>query len=443
VLNVLSPNSANFYYSFAGNNWVKENGGSTMNGAGKGFIIRVPGPNVTYANLEYWTGGIYKQPVKFIGVPYNGVKTIATQGAFKNNLIGNPYPSAIRADDFIGKNASLIDGALYFWTHNTPRNHIGTQFVYTSNDYATYTLAGGTGTGPASSGGVAPSGYIAAGQAFFVGSKAVGSFEFNNAMRVSDPGRNGDFFKMANTKKTETTAVTEKSTTAKAIEKNRVWLNLSNSEGAFKQLLVGYIEGASNELDNLYDGVSFDGNSYIDFYSINTSKNLTIQARALPFEETDQVPLGYKTTIEGTFEISIDQVDGVLASKMVYLEDKTTGVIHNLKEGSYSFSTLKGEFKDRFVLRYSSSTLGTGDFEVNGKSVIVSVKNHQIKINSFDETIAQVKVYDLRGRLLYAKKDINTNEFSIVNLASSDQLLIVVTQLINGQRVAQEIIFKN
>ena len=46
---------------------------------------------------------------------------------------------------------------------------------------------------------------------------------------------NGQFFKIAKTKKTAD------------IEKNRVWLNLTNSEGAFKQLLVGYIAGATND----------------------------------------------------------------------------------------------------------------------------------------------------------------------------------------------------
>jgi hypothetical protein len=137
-----------------------------------------------------------------------------------------------------------------------------------------------------------------------------------------------------------------------ALEKNRVWLNLANAEGAFKQLLVGYITGATNGWDKLFDSVTIDSNPYIDFYSINGGKNLTIQGRALPFVIADEVPLGYKTNITGTFEISIDHFDGFFVNQDIFLKDNLTGVIHNLKNGDYSFTTDIGRFNDRFVLLY-------------------------------------------------------------------------------------------
>jgi hypothetical protein len=33
----------------------------------------------------------------------------------------------------------------------------------------------------------------------------------------------------------------------------RVVVNLTNTQGAFKQTLIGYITGATNEYDNVYD----------------------------------------------------------------------------------------------------------------------------------------------------------------------------------------------
>ena len=66
-------------------------------------------------------------------------------------------------------------------------------------------------------------------------------------------------------------------------------MNLSNTQGAFKQTLIGYVTDATNEFDGRFDGESFDGNEYVDFYSINQDKNLTIQGRALPFDENDEV----------------------------------------------------------------------------------------------------------------------------------------------------------
>jgi hypothetical protein len=41
------------------------------------------------------------------------------RAAGKSVLMGNPYPSALDADKFLDANASLIEGTIYFWTHNT------------------------------------------------------------------------------------------------------------------------------------------------------------------------------------------------------------------------------------------------------------------------------------------------------------------------------------
>ena len=155
-------------------------------------------------------------------------------------------------------------------------------------------------------------------------------------------GENAHFFKGAESK-------------VVAIERHRIWLNFTNTEGAFKQLLVGYITGATNGVDTAFDGLSIDSNKYIDFYSRIENLNYVIQGRALPFNETDKVPLGYKTAIEGTFEISIAKVDGLFATQNVFVEDKVTNIIHNLKNGSFSFTTGIGVFNDRFVLRYTDS----------------------------------------------------------------------------------------
>lgn len=140
------------------------------------------------------------------------------------------------------------------------------------------------------------------------------------------------------------------------VERNRLWLNLTNAGGAFKQILVGYMTGATNGWDKFYDTVTLDSNPYVDFYSINGGKNLTIQGRALPFDVADEVPLGYKTTISGEFNITINNFDGFFVTQDIFLLDTTTGLIHNLKNGTYSFETAVGVFNDRFVLLYVDNT---------------------------------------------------------------------------------------
>jgi hypothetical protein len=255
-------------------------------------------------------------------------------------------------------------------------------------------------------------------------------------MRLSSTGTildNSQFFKLNNTKSKATSS----------IEKDRVWLNLFNSQGAFKQTLVGYITGATDEYDNGYDGETFDGNEFVDFYSVNKDRNLVIQGRALPFDETDEVPIGYKTTIAGDFTIAIAQTDGLLATQEIFLEDKITKSIKNLKVGPYTFSSEAGIFNDRFVLRFTNvnKTLGTNNFETLGNTVLVSNKNKQIKINSSVEMIDKVQVYDLLGRSIYQKINVNTTEFLISNLVSNRQVLLVKIILQNGQTVTKKIVY--
>ncbi|KFC60919.1 hypothetical protein FEM08_03090 [Flavobacterium gilvum] len=431
VLYDLSPNTLwDKYYSFNAGNWVIEPVSNTMNPAGKGFAIRVPKP-------PFWddpNAPTYAQPVQFVGVPYNGNKTIKAQGLNMDNLIGNPYPSAIDAKKFMEDNSTLISGALQFWTHNTAVTPSGAFFVYDDGDYALFNLTGGA---KATTGGKIPDGKIAAGQAFFVTSNSGSDFVFTNAMRntpiVLPSGSNSTFFRMSQTKKMTT------------IEENRVWLDLTNSGGAFKQLLVGYIAGATNEFDNLYDALSMDSNTYVDFYSINNGNNLSIQGRALPFENTDEIPLGYRSTIQGNFTIGIEKTDGVLVNQDIFIEDKVTATITNLKNGPYTFSTTSGVFNNRFVLKFTAGSISKMSTKVTAdtvdKTVLVSVKDKQININSLEDVIDKVMIYDLKASLLYEKENVNSNVFSVSNFNSAEQFLIVQVLLKNGQWVTKEIIF--
>ncbi len=442
-LQTFSPNTpSNKFYSFNASavpeNWQNVVPSSVSMGKGVGYCIYGP---------QLATPPAFFQAI-FNGVPNNG--TIETPVVFNgavdgtSNLIGNPYPSAIDADKFLDFNKTVIDGTLYFWTHNTARDANG---QYNVNDYAVYNLTGGVvidGVTYAKGGATAPSdplypsgkipnGKIAAGQAFFTTCIASGNVVFNNNMRLDKDSKvmdNSQFFKTRSPKsKTE------------VVEKHRIWLDLTNTQGVFKQTLVGYISGATNQFDNRFDGISFDGNEFADFYSLSQDKNLVIQGRALPFDENDEVLLGFRTSIEGAFTIKIDQIDGVLINQAVFIEDKLTNTTFDLRTGPFTFNTAAGTFNDRFVLRYTNKTLGTIDLETGDNQVLVSNKNKQIKVNSKAETIDKVTVYDLLGRQLFKKDKVNSNELTILNLVSSQQTLLLKVILQNGQTVTKKIIY--
>lgn len=223
-----------------------------------------------------------------------------------------------------------------------------------------------------------------------------------------------------------------------ALERHRLWLNMTNTEGAFKQLLIGYIEGATNGFDSDFDGVTMNGNAFIDFYSINLGSYLVIQGRALPFTITDVVPLGYHSIIAGEFTISIAKADGQLTNQAVFLEDKLTHTLNDLRKGGYTFTTETGIFNNRFVLRYKSESLGVGEVEIVKKNIFISNKNNIINIDAV-KTINNVLVFDGSGKLLYRKEKINSDRFSTEELASTKEILLVKVLLEDGYDETQKI----
>ncbi|MEN9908112.1 MAG: hypothetical protein RLZZ540_1261 [Bacteroidota bacterium] len=425
------------YYSYNPSlGWQIHYNGNKEMLPGEGYIIRAPQTfSITSATIDY-------NP-KFQGKPNNGEikKNLAGNLVY---LLGNPYPSAISADTFLTENASKLAGTLYFWTHNSPPSiAVGGDAIYnyTSNDYATYNRTGGVGTAavtdldtndPNDNNNLSvPTGKIAAAQSFFAPTSATGGeIVFKNEMRLSGNVvmDNSQFFKLGTTSKS-----------TNVVEKNRLWLNLSNAQGAFKQTLIGYITGATNEYEGSFDGVSYDGNLYVDFYSVNQGVNLSIQGRALPFQQKDSVVLGYKSAIVGEFKISIDHADGELTSQTVFLEDKLMQVLHNLKE-PYTFTTEKGIFNDRFVLRYQDKTAVIED-DVPVEGVFISNNDKIITINTGDEVIKAIYVYDFSGGLIYSDISVNASAAVISDLSVGHPALIVQVILENGKKSVKKIIY--
>ncbi|TGD57584.1 choice-of-anchor D domain-containing protein [Flavobacterium humi] len=421
-------------------NW--QNANETM-GIGKGYIVR--GPNGFNATPQAFTAN-------FTGVPNNGIKNVAiergnftgadypgTNGSIitKNddnwNLIGNPYPSAISAVDFLTLNAN-IEGSVRVWTHGTlPSNVASNPFYnsyaynYAASDYIIYNA-----TGPSTQNGF--DGYIGAGQSFFVlmndGPATTETVTFQNALR-NKGHRNDQFFRNANLQNT-----------ANSIERHRIWIDLVSATGNVNRALIGYVEGATQNKDRLYDAYS-DRRSAQDFYSIVNNEPLAIQGRALPFTAEDLVPMGVKLPTNGTYTIALASVDGLFSNnaQAIYLEDKALNVIHNLNNAPYQFTASQGIINNRFVLRYTDAALGNHDFDTAESNVAISTLNNDIKVSSSLENIKELIVYNVLGQVLASKKNVN-GKLAVVNSISRNQeALIVKTVLENGQSVTKKIIF--
>ena len=416
ILNVFSPNTmADKFYKWdtSSNYWSNVAPNSTMNSA-VGYIVRAP--DVAPFNIN--TPTVFN--AQFYGIPNNGTLTTPIAYSASNdsyNLIGNPYPGALDADAFLNYNkvssGGVLSGTMYFWTHNTPV----TNYSYSYNDYASYNLTGGIASAFAPSNpcsgcnAAVPNGKVGAGQSFFIQGLNNGVATFNNSMRF---GVNAQFFKNnTNFSSTEN-------------NKNRIWLDLYNNIGLYKQILIGYLPNATNDYDTCFDGPVMDSDNPIMFYSLLNDKKLGIQGRKLPFNVNDEIPIGYKTTVSGNFEIKLSNFDGFFANQEVYLKDTYNNELFNLKNENYSFSTAIGTFEDRFKLLFINTTLSNTAFSSNSNSLAIYQSGNTVNLKSEGTKMREIYVYDIQGRLLNNFKNLNVSEFQFDNPYQKQILVIKI-----------------
>ncbi|NMH26502.1 hypothetical protein [Flavobacterium silvaticum] len=416
----LSPQTLSdkyFWWNPAIYNWanIVAPGISPME-VGKGYIIR--GPQTYDINIPAVYSGT------FTGTPNNGEYpvTIAVSGANNLNLLGNPYPSALSADLFMSDSenaATLGTGTtIYLWTHNSPMASL----QYSFSDYATYNYMGGTGTAAAAGANNAiPNGYIAAGQGFFIKGIASGTAKFKNGMRVG--ANNNQFYRTAQT------------------EKSRFWLELSNNQNAFKQMMVGYASAATNDFDTAYDAIIANGTNPVQLYSILNDNRLTIQGRGLPFEQSQIIPLGFSVTTAGTYTITMSRFDGIFESQQVFLKDNMTGEYHDLHAGAFTFETSAGTIENRFEIHYQAEgSLSVENPGMNQQAIIYQ-NNDELFVHSAAETIRSVTLFDMTGRRILERQNNQNLPTISIQREFAKQPLIVRVAFENGTEQNQKVVF--
>ena len=410
--------SANSYIAVSN---VVTGASGTNFAAGKGYLLRAPN---TWSST---TASAY--PGEFKGVPTNGNVTVAVENWPTNpgasnpegyNLVGNPYPSPISASSFLSNlnNALLGMGKLYFWTHTVAA--VGG--TYPTNNYASHNGAGGVA---AAAGGATPDGIIQVGQGFIVDALSNGTAEFTNSMRLD--ASNGQFFKNNGGQNQTTT-----------IEKHRIWLGLTSPGFTHNQILIGYIQGATDGLDASFDAKLFGQSNSVLYSTINANKYV-IQGRALPFNATDVVPLGLVAQTAGQYTISMNNFDGLFVGQDVFLRDNLLNVTHDIKGTPYTFVSDAGDFASRFEIVYGSPlSVETPTFTEN--SVVVYNNESGININAGQTVIESVKVFDVRGRLLVSKSKVNASSIVIENVSNTKQVLIVQITSSDNVTVSKKVV---
>lgn len=423
------------------NDWQFVNGATVMS-PGIGYAsthdpLAFIGPNQYVYTFEgAFNNGVYNIPIYRNDVELNDNNW---------NFVGNPYPSAIDADLFLAANASIdqtigaTNGAIFFWSHNTVAdgNTNGNENLnYSQSDYAIINGSGQTAGGD----GIVPTRHIPSGQGFFIsmddgapasvhsGTVMTTDIIFNNSMRVT--GSNNQFFRTA--------------------EYNKLWLNLTSDNGVFNQVLIAYVNGATDGDDGMYYDAhkNLSSDLYSGIYTTlepSNDKKFAIQGKDPNSLNIDEViPLGFNTSIEEAtlYTISIHTTEGdFMGENDIFIIDYDLNITHNLKISNYNFTSDKGEFNERFEIVFTPEALSINDNTITANDIsITELSNGEIQIKvSKQYTIVHVDILDILGRQVYSLNGNGSTEVYDLSKLSKAAYIAKVT-LSNGQVISKKAI---
>ncbi len=225
------------------------------------------------------------------------------------------------------------------------------------------------------------------------------------------------------------------------VETNRVWLNVTDTNGAFCQTLFGYRSGATDGYDHGLDG-AFMNDGAVALSSLIGEVRYAIQFKGLPFNATSEVPLSFNATYNGTYTLAIDHCDGFFLGTNfgVYIHDTLTNTYVNLKNGGYTFTSTTGMFNSRFQLAYSlpSGNLAVSDNVFTANNLLVYNNNTSIVINAGTVDLKDITLYSITGQELYHTNNANTHQIVIESLNVNHQPIIVRATTIDGITVTKK-----
>ncbi len=377
----------------------------------------------------------------FKGMPNNGDITLTlTKNITAENpsgdvdrLIGNPYPSAMDATEFILDNMSIADGgnntngtifngALYFWDHFGEENsHFTSDFV---GGYATRNLTGGAVAisndslvnANGASGTKVPGQYIPVNQGFFV-STAIEGFNNDNGTPILTVDGGDIVFK--NSQRvfvTENGVVSlfmkasENKTTNKTNSNNENDINSDNPlirlmfdspKGYHRQIVVGINEEASNGFDLGYDALMADVNEEDMYWAFDNNK-FVIQGVS-NIDQSQEFSLGLVIKQEGLARIRIDALEEISPDIDIYIKDEITDETYQINSNPFEINLTTGTYDDRFKLVFQASQsdlLSTDDVNLEDGFIIYYDSNaSEIKITKpLDINILDVSLYSVIGQ---------------------------------------------
>jgi hypothetical protein len=382
------------------------------------------GPNGTLLAGQGYTmkgsnAGTPSQNYTYVGKPNNGTVT-STVSAGNLNLCGNPFASAIDANQFIDDNVASINGTLHFWEHyNTNAAHVTVQY---QGGYATYTKVGGTApVAPAGVSGLGSSSktakrFIPVGQGFFVtGSATGGTITFNNNQRLFVKEDNASSYSLYKNNANPTVNVDPTFDNSEDTFSEETFMKLRlgyvSADNYHREILLGFMnEHASAGIDNGYDALSIETLTN-DMYFMTETAKLNIQGDGY-FNANTIYPLGIKNATTGNVKFAIDDKENFEESQDIFIYDKETETYHDIRSQAFEIELPAGTYESRFSLRFTNqAALDTTENELQ-VGVTHSQADNMVNINNplAEVTIKAVSLYNLLGQVVISWDITNENQ---------------------------------
>lgn len=359
-----------------GSNWKVVNAGETLN-ANQGYIFGLSTNNNSSKTLEF--------PLTQSLITSESSKTVPATYYDSNigpnnkgwNLIGQPYLSA-----FSGSNV----GINYITKHN------GTAYIGAANSEVAK---------------------IDPFEAFFV--------QVANSNPIS--------FGVAGRQSTKSVVSANSS--------DNFELKIANSTGIDKtNLIIDDGQLPEYEIGADLEKWIVTGTDKPQIYSVLSG--ISYAYNALPFNSVQSLPIGIYSKTKSSVTIQANLINTTTISQLL-LKDNTTGVVTDLLNSSYTFTTEAGTFNNRFnvsVKRISTDVLDTNSCNEKAEPVITTLKNNIAVSNLNSEST--IKIYDTTGRVLMIRNSVN----GVANLYFNQKGIYLVEVTNNSNKWVKKVAIK-
>ncbi len=406
------------------------------------------------------------QQYDFRGKPNNGTISVTVADG-QLSLVGNPYPSALDARDYIHdvENAAVITGTLQFWEQDpTVDSHYvssydggyatytidatGTVPTYVAATFSTYTAGGAiNGSGSGSPSGKQPGRYIPIGQGFMVEGIAAGTVKAKNSHRefVQETDPDSEFFKNADGKTKKTSKTTHEYFQVPDDFK-RFRLNIDFNDTYTRQLLETFHNSATKGFDygletklNGADVLASDA-----YWSIDDKPYFN--AEALPYDLDVKIPLTITVADDSEVRIRIADIQNFDSDQPIYLHDKDEDIYVDLRSQDFNIGINAAEYSNRFEITFKkATTLNTVNSDLEGLSVFQNNSISELKISNPNSLeISNFSLVDVSGKEI--KKEIIKNaqkEASFSTKTLSEGVYIVSINLEDNRTINKKIVITN